>query len=166
MSRRIGRILAFQALYSWNAAQIAPEDLLAFSWLEPVEGDSEDESAIFREQLNRFNVLDAQKREETFAFARLLVNGTLAHINEIDDTIRAHLSKSWRLERINKVALAVMRFSIYTILYQQDTPVSIVIDEAVEIIKDYGAEDSYKFVNAILDKISKETAAAKNSADS
>lgn len=166
MSRRIGRILAFQALYSWNAAQIASEDLLAFSWIEPLESETEDECAIFQEQLKRFNALDAQKKEETFAFARLLIGGTLEHIKEIDDAIRTHLAKSWRLERINKVALAVMRFSIYTILYQRDTPASIVIDEAIEIIKDYGAEDSYKFVNAVLDKISKETAAAKNSADS
>jgi N utilization substance protein B len=59
------------------------------------------------------------------------------------------------MDRINKVALSVMRMSVYSLLYQKDTHASIVIDEAVGIAKEYGAEDSFKFINAVLDKINK-----------
>ena len=60
------------------------------------------------------------------------------------------------MERVNKVSLAILRTSIYEMLYQQGSEAKIVIDEAVNITKDYGPEDSYKFVNAVLDKIRKD----------
>ena len=68
----------------------------------------------------------------------------------------AHLSAKWSLERINKVALAVIRMSVYAMMFQKDVPSAIVIDEAVEIVKEYGVDDSHKFTNAILDNISKD----------
>ena len=74
----------------------------------------------------------------------------------IDEIIKSHLSAKWSLERINKVALAVIRMSVYALLYQKDVPAVIVIDEAVEIVKEYGIDDSHKFTNAILDNINKD----------
>ena len=163
MSRRIGRILAFQSLYSWEAVKTPKDELLSFSWIEPVlspdTSDSVEESPIFNELLSKFNELPAEKKQETFDFAKLLISGTLENIKEIDGIIKNHLSGKWRIERINKVALAVIRFSTYTLLYQKETSPSVVIDEAVEIVKDYGTDDSYKFTNAILDGIKKDIAA-------
>ena len=63
---------------------------------------------------------------------------------------------------MNKVALAVIRMSVYSLLYQKDVDPKITIDEAVEIVKDYGEDETHKFTNAILDHISKELA-EKNS---
>ncbi|MDE6774541.1 MAG: N utilization substance protein B, partial [Treponemataceae bacterium] len=65
-----------------------------------------------------------------------------------------HLS-GWEFDRVNKVSLAILRMSVYALLYQRDVPASIVIDEAVSIAKDYGQDDSYKFINAVLDNIRK-----------
>ena len=108
---------------------------------------------LFDKQLELFEGLSADKKNEVFAFARFLVRGTLENKDEIDGLIKSHLSPKWSIERINKVALAVVRIGVYELLYQKDTHPSIVIDEAVEIVKDYGSDDSYKFTNAILDKI-------------
>ena len=59
---------------------------------------------------------------------------------------------------MNKVTLAILRMSIYCIKYQKDVDSAIVIDEAIAIAKSFGEDESYKFINAILDKISREQA--------
>ena len=135
MSRRKGRILAFQALYSWDVGQSSLEDILKFSWA------TEDDSEL--------------PVEET-AFASIIISGTVEHVSEIDELIKTHLSSNWTLERINKVSLAILRTSIYEMKYQTGSEPKIVIDEAVNIARKYGLEDSYKFINAVLDNIGKE----------
>ena len=136
MSRRKGRILAFQALYSWDVSQTPLEDLLKFSWQNaqvPEDSDSDEN-----------------------AFARIIVTGAIEHVAQIDELIKNHLSANWTMERINKVTLAILRMSIYEMEFQKDSQKNIVIDEAVNIAREYGLEDSYKFINAVLDKIGKE----------
>lgn len=145
MSRRKGRILAFQALYSWDVSKSSLDDILTFSWLQK---DSEIEAGAEPEEPS-----DNAKDERTFA--SFIISGTISHIDEIDKVITEHLSANWSFERINKVALAILRTSAYELLYQKDISPKIVIDEAVNIAKNYGTDDSYKFINAILDKIGK-----------
>lgn len=137
MSRRKSRIIAFQALYSWNVSRVPTEELLTFSWLKK---DSEFTPNEIEEQ----------------TFASFIISGTIDHIDEIDNLISSHLSSSWTMERINKVSLAILRTSTYEIKFQAGSNPKIVIDEAVNIAKEYGSDDSYKFINAILDKIEKD----------
>lgn len=184
MSRRVGRILAFQALYSWDVGGVNIEDLLSFSWIErdafedepeqkaPVKTEmvadkengeviepvNEIQYCLFDKQLEQFEGLSDEKKAEVFTFARLLVTGTIENLEKIDSLIKSHLSDKWRIDRINKAALAVIRIGVYELLYQKDTHASVVIDEAVSIVKDYGSDDSYKFTNAILDRICKDIA--------
>ena len=106
--------------------------------------------------MSLFDTLAPEKKEEIYLFARLLVKGTVENKDKIDEVIKAHLSAKWSIERINKVALAVIRMSVYAMMFQKDVPSAIVIDEAVEIVKEYGVDDSHKFTNAILDNISKD----------
>ncbi len=134
MARRKGRILAFQALYSWDLGNIDVDNILNFSWVES-------------ETLERIG-------EETLSFTRLLVSGTIEHIEEIDSTIKSHLT-NWDFDRLNKVDLAILRISVYPLLYQKDLHSSIVIDEAIDISKEFGSDDSFKFINAVLDNIRK-----------
>lgn len=171
MSRRISRILAFQALYSWDVAGVDLEDLVSFSWLErdvfdasEVGEDSSEEIkyCLQEKQMSQFEKLAPAKKQEVFDYARLLVNGTVENISQIDELIKNNLSSKWTIERLNKVALAVIRMSVYSLLYQKDVDPKITIDEAVEIVKDYGEDATHKFTNAILDHISKELA-EKNS---
>jgi N utilization substance protein B len=135
VSRRKGRILAFQALYSWDVGGIATDDILKFSWAGSGTGGEPD--------------------VETAAFARLLIAGTMEHRDEIDSLIRDHLSAKWDFSRLNRVSLAILRMSVYSLLYQKDTHPTVVIDEAIDIAKEYGADDSFKFINAVLDTISR-----------
>jgi N utilization substance protein B len=144
-SRRKGRILAFQALYSWEAAEgvagkspavgsgpFIPEELLNFSWLE-----TEKQAA-----------LDGGTAE----FSRLLIQGTIENIAAVDAMIRSHL-KNWDFSRLNRVDLAILRMSSYTLMFQDDVSPSIVIDEAIGISKEFGTDDSYRFINGVLDSI-------------
>ena len=80
--------------------------------------------------------------------------GTLENIFPIDEMIRKHL-RNWDFSRLNKVDLAVLRMSAYTLMYQQEVPPSIVIDEAIGISKEFGADDSFRFINGVLDGIRK-----------
>ncbi len=168
MSRRISRILAFQALYSWNVASVNVDDLLSFSWLERDAFDASENAnaegsdceeikyCLQDDQMNQFEKLSPDKKQEVFDYARILVKGTVESIEQIDLLIKNHLSAKWTIERLNKVALSVIRMSVYSLLYQKEISSKIIIDEAVEIVKEYGEDDSYKFTNAILDSINKE----------
>lgn len=114
--------------------------LMDFQWTRDVSSQEEEKNP---------SVNDSE------AFARLLVAGTIEHVTEIDELIKKHLD-SWEFSRISKVDLAILRISVYPLLYQKDLHPSIVINEAVDISKEFGSDDSYKFVNAILDNIKKE----------
>lgn len=137
MARRKGRILAFQALYSWDLGNVDIDNVLDFAWVE-------------KETLERMG-------DESLSFTRLLVSGTIEHIEEIDSVIKSHLT-NWDFDRLNKVDLAILRISIYPLLYQKDLHSSIVIDEAIDISKQFGSDDSFKFINAILDSVRKSQA--------
>jgi N utilization substance protein B len=138
-SRRKSRIVAFQALYAWDASTMALDQLLSFSWL------GEDSAARTDDELK--------------AFASLIVSGTIENIEAVDAAIKKHL-EHWAFERLKKVDLAILRVSIYSLLFQSDIPAQITIDEAIEIAKEYGAEDSYRFINGVLDAVWKELGAA------
>lgn len=142
MSRRKARIIAFQGLYSWDVGGMSEQDVLGLSWAN-VKLDENDE----RER----PPLD----DGTSAFARLLISGAIENVAKIDEMIKAHL-KNWEFKRVNRVTVAILRMSVYSLLFVKDIEPSIVIDEAIDIAKNYGPDDSYKFVNAILDNIKKD----------
>ncbi len=131
-SRRKARILAFQALYAWDASGTPVGELLAFGWVD------DDKRAILDEELK--------------VFARLLMAGTIENIAAVDEAITSHL-QNWTFERLKKVDLAILRIGAYSLLFQRDIPAQITIDEAIEIAKEYGSEDSYRFINGVLDGI-------------
>ncbi len=85
-------------------------------------------------------------------FARSIVELTFSNIEEIDALIIPNLKK-WTIKRIPKVSLAVLRISCAQLLYMKDIPDSVVINEAVELAKEFGAEDEYSFVNGTLRNI-------------
>ena len=141
MSRRKSRITAFQGLYSWDVGGMTEKDVLELSWLKQSSSESEDSEKT---------PLD----EEGLAFTRMLIAGTIENVEKIDETIKAHLT-NWEFDRVNKVTVAILRMSVYSLMFTKDIDSSVVIDEAIDIAKNYGPDDSYKFVNAILDNIKK-----------
>ena len=89
------------------------------------------------------------------AFAQPLIDGMVAHQNEIDERIRRYC-ENYDLNRISAVDRAVLRLAIYEMLYRDDIPPVVSINEAIELAKAYGGADSGRFVNGILDRIRKD----------
>lgn len=130
--RRENRVAAMQFLYIWES-QHPVDPVVALA-----------EFIISQEQPRDF-----------YAFAESLVAGALAHMDEIDSTITRH-ADNWSLERIAKVELAILRLALHELLRRRDIPPVVTINEAIELAKGFGGDDSHRFVNGILDKV-KET---------
>ena len=129
--RRQNRTAAFRFLYQWE--------------LNP----SDDLSADLHEFLDKL-----EKEENYFSYAIDLVDGILEKLEEIDALI-TELVTNWEFSRIAKTDLAILRLGIYEILFRLDVPPVVVIDEAVEISKDFSSDNSRKFLNGVLDQASK-----------
>ncbi len=132
LSRRKSRILVVQALYSAELNQQDMETLMDFPWYEYLGED----------------------RTDRLLFAQLLLHGIIEHLTDIDATIRNHLDH-WEFERLSKVDLAIMRLGSYELLYAGDTPRQIIINEAIEIAKEYGSRQTFRIINGVLDAIGK-----------
>lgn len=96
---------------------------------------------------------------EVREFADELLRGTIAHLEELDAEL-ARQTAHWRLERLAAVDRNILRLAMFELLHHPQTPPAVVIDEAIEIAKKYGAEDSGRFVNGVLDGFLKRKAEA------
>lgn len=83
-----------------------------------------------------------------------VVEGVFKNVEQIDKTIETY-SKGWKLSRISKVDLSILRLSIYEINFREDIPFNVSVNEAVELAKSYSGEESSSFINGILGKVSK-----------
>jgi N utilization substance protein B len=137
-TRRKASILAFQALYAWDIQRQSgcqADDLsafLSFSW------NTEEKLASFGSEITDF--------------ARLVVTGVVENCAEIDATIKNTL-QNWDFSRLNAADRAVLRFGVYLLLYQRDITPALVIEEAIKISMEFSGDDSYKFVNGVLDAV-------------
>ena len=135
-TRRDGRELALQALYSKDL--VPGEANFALKRIMESFGEGEEPA------------LDIHSK--TFAFASELVNGVIANLTEIDGRI-AQKSKHWSMTRMARVDLNILRLAVYELLFRPDIPKNVTMNEAIEVAKKFGAEDSASFVNGILDEI-------------
>ncbi len=127
--RRLGREIALQSLYLTDVSGIGGDSAFRVVTTGPEPAD-----------------------EKTLEFARAIVDGTLARIAEIDERIKTH-AKNWEIGRMASVDRCLLRMASYELINAPETPVSVIIDEALEIAKKYSSEDSSRFINGILDKI-------------
>lgn len=100
-----------------------------------------------------FDLICAEAELESDAFSKELVIGTMNNLEKIDEAISAN-AKGWKIERIAKMSLAVMRLCTYELLFT-DVPAAIAINEALEIDKQYDSDDAPAYINGILNAISK-----------
>ena len=128
------RVLAFQIIYSWDFSKKSDPELL-FSSAKELSPDE-------------FNA-------SSEAYVKLTVCGTLENIQTVDQAIKDHI-KNWNFDRISRIDLAILRLSVYGLLFQKGTDGKIIINEAVKLAQEFGGDDSYKFVNGVLDAIFKE----------
>jgi transcription antitermination factor NusB len=95
------------------------------------------------------------------AFARELAEGTAARVAELDSLI-AESSEHWSLARMARVDLAILRLAAYELVHRLDTPVSVVLNEAIELGKRYGTEETGAFLNGVLDRVARRLGRARD----
>ena len=93
--------------------------------------------------------------DATRAFIAALVHGTKANQEKIDQLI-TQVAEHWDLERMAVVDRNLLRLAVYELLWEPDVPAKVAINEAIEIAKKFGARESSRFINGILDRVSKE----------
>lgn len=126
--RRKGRELALQALYQAGMTGDASPQAIEF-FLKHFEGSGKAKD-----------------------FARRLVLGVIHHRKEIDRLIEQS-AENWKINRMAKVDLTILRMATYELLFCPDIPMNVSMDEAIEIGKRYGSEDSATFINGVLDQV-------------
>ena len=139
MTRTAAREIAIQLCFAAASAQLEPQELEE-RFFDPAYYESlAQEQELFREYP------DEQQR----AYIHRLTTLTAMHREEIDALIERH-AKGWRVSRISKTALAVLRCAVCEILYMDDIPNAAAINEAVELCKGYDEPDTVSFVNGVL----------------
>jgi N utilization substance protein B len=95
------------------------------------------------------------EKRETEKFANALVQGTIDNLEQIDRVI-IEAAEHWEMERMAAVDRNILRFAVYEILYRNDIPSAVTINEALEIAKKYSSLESVPFINGLLDKIARD----------
>ena len=131
-NRHLGRIVALQTIYEYEfRTQVGDQTVLA-----------ED---ILTRNLGKY-----KSSVEDTAFVRALVDGVLERMTELDEQLRP-LAPEWPIEQIARIDRTVLRLGLYELLYSSDSvPPKVAINEAVELAKAFGSDNSGKFVNGVL----------------
>lgn len=128
--RRLAREIALQALYVADVSNTPADE--AFAVVTRREDDAPD--------------------PETLEFARALALGALERRDELDGLIQRR-AENWAMNRMAAVDRNVLRLAAYELVARPDTPLGVVIDEAIEIVRKYSTEEATRFVNGILDAL-------------
>ena len=129
--RRANRMAAVQFLYQWEANK--PDELL------------DSVGTFFSNQ---------EENRDYYSFGESLVLGAIENISEIDEAISKQ-AKNWKFDRIAKVDLAVLRLALYELLFRDDIPPIVSINEAIDLGKTFSNLESKRFINGILDEVKK-----------
>lgn len=125
MNRHLSRIIAMQSLYEWD---FRPQELLMEITKRNIERVGENSDKVFINEL---------------------VNGVFNNMKMIDESI-VKVAPEWPLEQISVVDKTIIRLAIFELLYASDVPPKVAINEAVELGKNFGGENSSKFINGVL----------------
>lgn len=115
---------------------------------------------IFEKEISKLDIEDilcnaAEARDViTDEFSKALFQGVFADLTEIDALISAHL-EGWRPERLSKVVLALLRLCVFEMRCLEDVPVSVSINEAVELCKKYATDEDTAYLNGVLGSIAR-----------
>jgi len=147
MNRRLLRQSAFKIIFSYNFNDDDIDQIL--------DDISEDSNLYFEHEEDSDERQIPEITEKNKEFLNNLVKGTIENIDTIDEIIKNSL-RSWTMDRIAKVDLTILRMAIYELIYSKDVPASVVINEAVELGKMFGSDDSGSFINGVLGRVVRE----------
>ena len=136
-SRRKERQFAFQVLYSVNFEAVPSMDSVDATFANFLATDTPDDQT------------------PDMPFARSLVHGVVNLMDELDATI-AKFSRHWKISRIANVDLTILRLGVFEMMHVPDVPVRVAINEAIELAKNFGDDNSKNFINGILDGVAKD----------
>ena len=141
MKRRLAREIAVQCLYQIEMNGVSIGDALDMVFQEAREENEanvklEDESALR-------------------LYSEELVAGVKSHEAPIDEALQQYL-KGWRMDRLSRVDRQILRLAAFELIYREDVPPKVAVNEAIELAKHYGVEESGKFVNGVLGQFLKE----------
>lgn len=131
-ARRVGRERALQALYQLEISPTSATEALEAAWSASAEEGKPD--------------------PESRRFASELVDGVRSNLAQIDQLIQDH-SHNWRLDRMSRIDRNVIRIAIFELMFRSDIPRKVSINEAVELGKRFGTEESSSFINGLLDRV-------------
>lgn len=134
MSRKSARESTMKLVYQMDINHMKAEELL---------------ESFFESSEEKFSDQDK-------CYIRECITGILENKEHIDNVIECHLKSSWKLSRIAKVELAILRLAVYEMLYRDDVPGKAAVNEAIELAKLYCGEESGTFVNGVLGSLIKE----------
>ena len=120
---------------------------------EQTEVDIESLKLLAEEPLSEEDEIKISEKNEQYIKAK--VQGIVSHIKEIDEKL-TEAAKNWELKRLGKAELAILRLAAYEIIYDEDIPRAVAINEAVEIAKEYTDEKAAAFINGVLAGVSAE----------
>lgn len=124
MKRHDARKKALQALFQLDSTELTVEEAIEFA---------------------------LEEEQKSNAYLQQLVSGTTEHKQQIDEALNEKL-ENWTLSRLPKIERTVLRLAVYELLYVEDIPDKVVLNEAIELSKVFGDEKSSKFVNGVLSK--------------
>ncbi|MFD1176254.1 transcription antitermination factor NusB [Paenibacillus puldeungensis] len=139
MKRRLAREIAIQSLYHMEMNEVEAEEAVTMLLAEAA-GDNESE-------VEKLSDVDATRE-----FVLEIVKGTWNQREAIDGLLADYL-KGWQLSRLSRVDRQVLRLATYEMIFRDDVPGKVAVNEAIELAKHFGTADSGKFVNGVLGKM-------------
>ncbi|WP_419873820.1 transcription antitermination factor NusB [Candidatus Pristimantibacillus sp. PTI5] len=138
MKRRLAREIAISSLYQMEMNEVSASDAVD----------------MLMEELRHDNEIGADPSEasSTDEFSRELVTGVMEHRQAIDGMLQQYLT-GWQIDRLSRVDRQVLRLACYEMVFRDDVPPKATINEAIELAKHFGTEESGKFVNGVLGKL-------------
>lgn len=132
--RRRARECAVQALYSWAISQNSVEEI----------------ELVFHTDTFASEDPDTEGKIDKALFTRIF-RGTVASIDEIDRSLQPFLDRN--PENVDLIERSILRMAAFELHFEQDTPYKVIINEAIEVAKAFGSDDSHKYINGVLDKL-------------
>lgn len=145
--RRRAREMAMQMLYQHELGECPLAKIFSNFDLEGYLEETEVSLAPAKSDAERMKLA-----EKSFGYARRLVEGTVENRTAIDSLIRQH-AENWRLERMPTIDRNILRLAIYEMLHEANVPEVVILDEAIELAKKFGSENSGRFINGLLDGV-------------
>jgi N utilization substance protein B len=151
MKRRSARIVAVQCLYQMEMNRVPPFEALQAAMGEAL---SDNESGT-----------DVTNADALLTYVKTLLDDLVPKIPEIDGLLTTYLL-GYQVERLSRVDREVLRLAVYEMIYGDDVPPKVAVNEAIEVAKHFGTEESGKFVNGVLGKMVKRIDELKASVNS